>query len=91
MPFTGDDILQFFDTIIRKIQPIGEAKPGPNETMLNIALRIHTGYGIFTWLKRECLGLGTQYELYKTTGNFDAFSKLESFKFNVPMVCPATA
>jgi hypothetical protein len=52
-PFTGDDILRFFDCIIGKVRPIGDAKPGPNETMVITALRILVEYGIFTWPKKD--------------------------------------
>jgi hypothetical protein len=36
---------------------------------------------------QNCLGVGTQYDRYKTIGEFGALAESESLEFKVPLVC----
>ncbi|KAI9793441.1 MAG: hypothetical protein M1816_000335 [Peltula sp. TS41687] len=50
-PFSGDDILRFFDSIISKIRPTNRGKRGPGVEWLTSAFKILSAYGIFTYPK----------------------------------------
>jgi hypothetical protein len=49
LPFTGDDVLRFFDSIIDKIRPGSVHKPAPSDEIVTKAFGIISDYGRFTF------------------------------------------
>jgi hypothetical protein len=49
LPFTGDDLIRFFDSIIGKLKPSIKAKPVPSADIVRNALISLSSYGTFTY------------------------------------------
>jgi hypothetical protein len=48
-PFTGDDLIRFFDSTVGKVEPGFTAKPAPSKSVFVKALTILADYGTFTY------------------------------------------
>ena len=49
VPFTGDDLLRFLDSIIVKIKPAYTGKPAPGKEVVRKAIETLSAYGTFTY------------------------------------------
>lgn len=52
-PFTGDDVIRFFDVIIGKIRPGSRGKPVPNDDVVITGFAVISSYGTFTYSKQS--------------------------------------
>ena len=50
-PFTGDDLIRFFDTILDKIRPGITNKPAPGNTLVRTGFHVLIKYGTFMYTK----------------------------------------
>ncbi|KAK9372787.1 uncharacterized protein V1513DRAFT_466306 [Lipomyces chichibuensis] len=62
VPFTGDDVLRFFDSIIGKLRPVGRDKPAVIDDVVISGFSLISDYGTFTYPK------SSGYELTKHDG-----------------------
>ncbi|KAJ5522257.1 hypothetical protein N7527_006372 [Penicillium freii] len=53
IPFTGEDLIRFFDSVIDIVKPIDTGKPVPNVSLVNRAFKILLAYGEFTWTEGD--------------------------------------
>jgi hypothetical protein len=49
IPFTGDGLLRFLDSIIGKIKPGYKGKPAPGKELITKAIEVLSAYGTFTY------------------------------------------
>ncbi|KAI3398505.1 hypothetical protein diail_9029 [Diaporthe ilicicola] len=57
VPFTGTDMIRFFDSIIGKIKPCGTNKPAPNLNVIQSAFKVLLKYGTFRWSDKDGFGM----------------------------------
>ncbi|OQE16321.1 hypothetical protein PENFLA_c028G08693 [Penicillium flavigenum] len=53
IPFTGEDLIRFFDSIIDIVKPTDTGKPAPNLSLVQGAFEILLAYGEFTWTESD--------------------------------------
>lgn len=66
-PFTGDDLLRFFDSIIGRVIPGFKGKPAPTTTLVKTGLRVLLSYGTFTYAKSSGFEINKQDGIRLTT------------------------
>ncbi|KAK7707157.1 hypothetical protein SLS64_007367 [Diaporthe eres] len=59
VPFTGQDLVRFFDTIIGKLKPCDSNKPAPSLLVVQNAYKVLLQYGTFRWSRKDGFDITT--------------------------------